>query len=114
MRAATDTELWYKFVSQRLDNATEEDKEDWVGVVTPWRKPAASIGLCADDLIKVQDAIDGKNFAANATAGDWAGYAIGKVLNIDTATPEGKKRVKELMDMWTKTDVLRKSRGRPI
>jgi len=108
---ASTNQVWFKFVSVGLSNEMDEDEEDSIGVITTWKKPDALVGLGTADLITVQNAIDGKEYGANIQAKDWAGYAIGKALGIDTSEPIGKTRVKDLVSHWLKTEVLREGGG---
>ena len=49
---------WRKFVSEPLDNGTQEDPGDWVGVVTKWELPDPFDGAGSGDLAKVQAKIE--------------------------------------------------------
>ena len=83
-------------------------------------KPADPFGgVTLNDLLRVQRALDGKDARENHQAGDWAGYAVAEVLDLD---PHGdKRRIRSLLHIWIKNGALRvvkrpdeKSRERPV
>jgi hypothetical protein len=69
---------WRKIVSVPLDNDTDEDEGDWVGVVTKWKMPGAMEGVTASDLLRVQKHIHECEWRENPRAEDWVGKAEGQ------------------------------------
>ena len=100
--------------SEDLGNAIEhhdgDDRfhipSDKVGVVTPWQWPDAFDGFTADDLLKVQRALDGKQARENPQANDWAGHVVGTVLGIDLTDKSGRQRVKTMLRKWIENGAL--------
>ena len=97
--------LWRKMQGVKIANG------EWVGVATEYALPDLFEGISAKDAMAVQKAIG--NAAAtfplrhNSQAKAWAGHEIGKILGIDTAEKDGKKRVTAILKKWIDTDVLR-------
>lgn len=98
---------WYRLASVGLGNATEERPEDYVGVVTAWTMPGALDDVQTGDLAKVQEAIRNGAWGSNVQAGDWAGYAIGQALDINTTTDQGKAKVQGMLAAWLKSGALK-------
>ena len=76
-------------------------------------------GITAGDLLRVQQAIGGKNYRVNSQAGDWVGKAVAEVLGFDLDRNSDLARVKSLLKTWidegaletvTATDAQRKTR----
>lgn len=97
---------WFRLVDVELANG------DHVGVVEPWQWPDAFDGLSARDLLAVQTAIDGRDFADNVQAADWVGFEVGRVLRIDVGDQAGKIRVRNLLRTWIGTGALRVEHAR--
>jgi hypothetical protein len=97
---------WFKLVSEPLGNGDE------VGVVVPWQWPNALEGLSVAHLRKVQERLSDGEHAENVQAANWAGHAIGEVLEIDVSEPAGKARVKSLIKTWVANKVLRVEKKR--
>lgn len=110
MQPPMDRAEWRKLVSEHLDNADDEDPEDWVGVVTAWKMPGVFDGQTSDDLAKVQDAIAAGDWAANIQAKTWAGYAVGEALEIDASAEPGRTKVKRMLAAWIKSGALKEER----
>ena len=107
MRPPIEKATWHRLVSVPLDNRTDEDEGDWVGVVTSWEMPGVFDGITTFDLRKVQDKISDGQWAENVQAGNWAGRAVSEALGIDASTPAGKQRIKTLLQTWITNKALR-------
>jgi RecA-family ATPase len=73
MKPATQKADWRRFVSVCLDNATEEDPADWIGVVTAWKMPGTFDGVEVWHLREVQKAIAGGEWRADPRSPNWVG-----------------------------------------
>jgi AAA domain/Bifunctional DNA primase/polymerase, N-terminal len=99
---------WYKLESVSLNNDPNAvvvlgarcAKDDKVGVVTPWKYPNALEGMTGKDFEKVAAALRSGKWRASPSAHAWAGYEVGRVLNIDTGTRAGKARVSRMLKRW--------------
>lgn len=83
---------WYELVSVDLGNGTPPlhlDSE-YVGVPQRWTWPDMAIDIDAASIRKIQEAIDGRDFPANAQAQKWAGWEIAKVIGVEL-TQQGRK-----------------------
>lgn len=107
MAAALDRAVWRRLVSVPLGNATDDDPQDFVGVVTPWTMPGAFDGISADDLQAAQSAIAAGEWAENVQSGNWAGYAIADALGLPSSTSTEKQRLKTLLSTWIEKGALR-------
>lgn len=77
--------------------------QDHVGVVTEWKWPGAEEimeALPDDTLSNVRNVLDAGAFRENVQAGDWAGYAICRVMGLDVDDPAAKARAKQLLKIW--------------
>jgi hypothetical protein len=99
--------VWRKLVSVALGNATADDPEDWVQVVTAWTMPGIFDGLQPADLGKVQAAIRAGDWAENIQAANWAGYAIAEALGLPYADKGDKQRLKNLLAGWLASGALK-------
>ncbi len=107
MKPPLDKAKWRKLVSVPLDNRTDDDEGDWIGVVTPWEMPGALDGVSMADVSRVQDRIAQGEWAQNEQANDWAGHAIAEVLEIDADSEGGKQRIKTLLRAWVTGGALK-------
>ncbi|MFZ0495480.1 MAG: AAA family ATPase [Methylocella sp.] len=114
MTAPTESATWFKLISVPLynDAAHPGANGDEIGVVTSWQLPGVFAGTPPDALTKVQAELDaGGPWAKDSQACDWAGLAIGRVLEIDSTEEPGKTRVKALLKAWLKSGALKVSSG---
>ena len=112
MAPPVETAVWRRLVGVPLDNGTEDEPGDWVGVATAWEMPGALDGLSTASLRLVQDKIAAGEWAESIQANDWAGYAVAEVLGLDASTAGGKQRIKSLIKVWVQTKALRIERAR--
>jgi RecA-family ATPase len=92
MRPPAEKAEWRKLVSVPLNNQTEEDPGDWVGVVTAWKMPSAFDGLTAADLLRVQQRIAQDEWRENAQSDTWAGIAVAEVLDLDLSNAKSQSQ----------------------
>lgn len=102
---------WRKIVSVPLDNATDEDEGDWVGVVTRWKMPGALEGVTASDLRRVQERIHQGEWRENPRAEDWVGKAVAEVLDLDADEPAVRKRILAMLKIWIGSGALKVVNG---
>ena len=90
---------WRRMASVELANG------DSVGVVEVWTWPDAFDGMSANDLLNVQNALDGKSARYSDQAGDdWAGVIVADVLDLDVVAD--RKRIKKMIEAWLKSGAL--------
>lgn len=78
---------------------------DSVGVAEVWEWPDTFDGVTVDDLLGVQQAIEGKQPRYSDQAGDdWVGIIVAEVLGLNAATD--KKRIKRMIETWIKSGAL--------
>lgn len=94
MAPPVDRSEWYRLESVLLANG------DDVGVVTRWEWPDPFSDITQEQIRRVQDAIDGKEYRENVQAADWAGIAIGETLGLDPTVPSEKESIKKLIRGW--------------
>jgi hypothetical protein len=105
-----DKSDWYRLASVDLGNGPPGGHGDNLPVALPWSPPDAFSGLVVADLVRVQDAVRGGDWKADAQAEDWVGCAVADVLELDVADRKGKDaaRVKKLLARWVENGALLK------
>lgn len=98
---------WFELKSVCLNNASETHEADNVGVVVKWTPPRAMDGVEATHLFQIQKAVQGGNYRRDVQAADWVGTVIARVLNIDCAEPQSKKRISTMLNTWLKSGALK-------
>jgi hypothetical protein len=98
--------VWRKLESVFLDNGTEDDEGDNVGVVIPWQWPDPFEGVTTSDLRKVQAAIAEGQWRESSQATDWAGHAVAKVLGLNVSRKEDKARISAMLKTWIANGAL--------
>jgi hypothetical protein len=114
MTAPAESATWFKLISVPLENDVllPGAHGDEIGVVTSWQLPGVFAGTPPDALARVQADLDaGGPWAKDSQAGDWAGHAIARVLEIDATEEPGKTRVKALLKAWIASGALKVSSG---
>jgi hypothetical protein len=96
---------WYRLESISLGNGGD-DPSDEVGVVTTWSWPDPFDDVSASDLTKVQAKIRAGEWRESVQAGNWAGYAVAEVLDLDAKHPASKAKIQALLKEWIKNGVL--------
>lgn len=105
--SAPDAADWFELVSVELGNATDIHEADSVGVITPWKPPRAVDGVDLDHLFRIQMVLNNGSYFRDAQSKAWAGDVIARVLKIDAVQASGKKRLKQLLDLWIGNGTLR-------
>ena len=78
---------------------------DSVGVAESWTWPDTFDGVSVTDLLRVQQAIEGKQPRYSDQSGDeWVGVIVAATLGLD-ATAD-KKRIKRMIEAWLKSGAL--------
>jgi hypothetical protein len=97
--APSGKRIWRRMASYLLPNG------DAVGVAEAWEWPDTFEGLTAADLLKVQNAIDGRHLRYSDQAGaDWVGCTIAATLGLKPDAD--RRRVKKLIEAWLKSGAL--------
>lgn len=93
---------WRRMESVELANG------EGVGVAEVWEWPDTFDGFNGKDLLRVQNAIEGKHPRYSDQAGDeWAGVIVADVLGLDVASD--KKRIKKMIGAWVKSGAFVKA-----
>jgi AAA domain len=103
----SDASDWFKLESVNLGNGLTPGTGDSVGVVVRWAWPDAFDGVTTQDLFAVQKAIAAGRWRQSASAKDWAGIEVGRVLGLDMAEGAAKTRVKSLLKTWIENKALK-------
>jgi hypothetical protein len=109
---------WYRFADVSLGNGGKGNlaqlKSDKVGVVTRWDWPSnASFteDVTGEQLQAIKNWLKIGQHRKDAQCKDWAGYAVGKVLNLgtskDTMEDHDRHRIKRMLDTWLKDGILK-------
>lgn len=101
---------WRRMASVPLGNRINA-LEDEVGVVTEWQKPSALEGVTAADLVKVKLAVAAGEWREDVRASNWVGLAVGGALGIETEEPQGRARVRSLINAWVRSGALEVVQG---
>ncbi|MER8941259.1 AAA family ATPase [Mesorhizobium sp. M0915] len=81
-----DKRCWYLLVSVPVGNAGKEqdlEPSDWVGVPTSWSPPEGEPLFEDDKLPDLLKLFENSDQRVSDKAKDWAGYAIGELLDYD-------------------------------
>jgi hypothetical protein len=121
MSPPSDKSEWYRLISIDVGNGSKDEPSDYVGVVVTWEMPDAFKGITADDLLRVQQAVDGKTYRASSQAADWVGKAVAQVLGLNVEDKKDHTRIKSLVKAWIGNGALvvtnsmdAKGKSRPI
>jgi hypothetical protein len=102
---------WYKMESVSLGNGGTGNlaalRSDNIGVVTRWQYPSnASFteDVTGEELQAIKNWLKIGSHRKDSQCSDWAGYAVGKVLNLgtskDTMKDHDRQRIKRMLDTW--------------
>ena len=101
---ASGSSSWRRFVSVPLGNGKGlADNGDEVGVVEPWRWPAAAdfvSGVTAEELELLKGKMKHGEYRDNAQASDWAGHAVAEAFGINLTDKSEKRRVQRMFEGW--------------
>jgi hypothetical protein len=92
---------WFRMTSVDLGNGTLLCPSDTVGVPKICSLPPV-VGLEVSDERKAAclEAIAKGQFGQSEQAADWAGHAIAKTLDLNSAEKPGKGKIKDLLKRW--------------
>ena len=91
--------VWRHMASVQLANG------DSVGVVEVWNWPDTFDGVSVNDLLAVQNALDGQGRRYSDQTGDeWAGVTVAEILGLDAQAH--RKRLKKIIETWLKSGAL--------
>ena len=97
--APSGKRIWRRMASYLLPNG------DAVGVAETWEWPDTFDGITAEDLLKVQNAIDGRYLRYSDQAGrDWVGCTIADTLGLNPNTD--RRRIKRMIETWLKSGAM--------
>ena len=115
-RAPPDAATWIKLEGQSLDNGSELEPSDFVGVASLWKKPDVFHGLTTWHLYMVQQGLPGGDWRESVQAKDWIGHLVAKVAGLSVETDKG--RIKAILRTWRKSGALavehRAANGRDV
>ena len=100
MAPPADSSEWFKLEGVPLGNS------DDVGVVVAWTWPDAFAEITADQIRRVQNAIEGHDFRADVRADEWVGHAVADCLNMDLANAMHKSSINAIVKEWIRIGVL--------
>ena len=97
--APTGNRIWVRMASVNLGQG------DSVGVAESWTWPDTFDGVSVTDLLRVQQAIEGKQPRYSDQSGDdWAGAIVATTLGLNPSAD--KKRIKRMIEVWLKSGAL--------
>jgi hypothetical protein len=104
---------WRKLVSVPLGNATNDEPEDWVGVVTKWEMPGALDGITTEHLDQVREMVRTRKYRADSRASSaWVGQAVAEVLGLNLEKETDRAKVKAVLKEWFASGALIKVNGK--
>ena len=85
-----------------------------VGAIRPWQWPDAFDGITPQNAAQVRAVIDGmaEPPRADVRSAKWVGEVVADVLGINLADKAERARVKEIVAVWVRKDVLRIVEGK--
>jgi hypothetical protein len=99
-RAPAEKAGWYEMVSVELGNG------DNVGVVSPWKPPAALDGVEPQHLIDVQRICAHGEHRQDPQSADWVGNVVATVMRLDVDNKAVVTRIKKIVEQWIKSGFL--------
>ena len=97
--APAGNRIWVRMASVDLGQG------DSVGVAETWAWPDTFDGFALPDLLRVQQAIDGKQPRYSDQSGDdWAGVIVATTLGLNASAD--KKRIKRMIEAWLQSGAL--------
>jgi hypothetical protein len=101
LSAPSDKTDWRYITGVRLGNATDDDSEDDVGVVTAWAWPNPLDGVTTADLVSAQAAVaEGGPWREDPRARHWVGRPVAKVLRLNPGKKQDRAKVRGLLKIW--------------
>lgn len=109
-RAPAEGGDWFHMASVRLGNGGP-DGGDSVGVVERWIPPEIAVTFGDEVRQKIQAEIRSGEWRTHHTAKDWAGYAVAKIIGVDTSVSAGRTQTIALLkDMIAKRQLRSEQR----
>jgi hypothetical protein len=117
MSPPADKAQWYKLESVSLDNPAQEADADnpWpdnVQVVTLFKAPQLFDGVSMRVLDKAMRAIEAGQWRESYHSPDWVGHAIGAAIDVDSNAPEGRARIRQIINEWLKSGAIERHQRR--
>lgn len=103
---------WFKLVSVPLDNGTDEQLGDDVGVVTSWKWPDPNEDVTIDDVRAALMRVAQGEWRLDQQAKNWVGHAIAEALGQDSDQPSVRSAMKLLVRKWISEGWLKVVRRR--
>jgi hypothetical protein len=98
---------WRHIASVRLGNASSDDPEDDVGVVTAWAWPNPLDGVSTADLVLAQAAVaEGGPWREDPRARHWVGHPVAKVLRLNPGKKKDRAKLRGLLKIWTENGMF--------
>lgn len=91
---------WFKLVSVPLNNGTEDQLGDDVGVVTSWKWPDPNEDVTVDDVRAALMRIAQGEWRLDQQAKNWVGQAIAEALGQDIEQSSVRSAMKILIRKW--------------
>jgi len=101
-----DNSTWFRLEDIALPNGPFGEPGDQVGVVTRWTWPEPFEAVTAADLLRVQQAFDGKRYRKDAQSREWAGHIVATTLGVDADDKRQRERIRGMLKAWTETGAL--------
>jgi hypothetical protein len=99
--------VWRRLVTVPLHNGPDGSRGDHIGVVSRWKAPDLFEGVSPTDVLRVQQEINTTDdWRESSQATRWVGQAVASVLGLDLEDATAKTRVKEMLKVWLKSDLL--------
>jgi hypothetical protein len=113
MKPPVDSRDWMHLASVDLGNGDGVWPADSVGVAEAWSPPSALESVTRDDLAAVCSQIanlsDEERLAmasVSARGVGWLGHMVGKQIDVDSRTDEGKEQIKRILEAWRASGAL--------
>ena len=107
-RAPADGATWIKLESQNLENGTDTEPPDIVGVAALWEQPDVFDGLTVWHLYQVQQLLKDGEWRQNVQANDWVGNLVAEVTGLSVSQDKG--RIKSIIGAWLHSGALKVER----
>lgn len=105
---SADVNRWFRKASVLTPNAA------FIGAVVPWEWPDVFDGITKQQVARVRAEIaqSPEPLRSDLRATAWVGHLVGRILSIEIDSKGGKARVKQIIDNWVRTGVLREYSGK--
>lgn len=97
---------WFRLEDIALPNGPLGEPGDQVGVVTRWTWPEPFEDVTAADLLRVQQAFDGKRYRKDMQSKEWVGRVVADALGLDANDKRQRERIRGMLKAWTETGAL--------